>query len=78
MKTANITYNWRPSNLSELTPIIFNIELNHLGSEAPNYETKHSVRSTMTIPVYLKSASWGKCKLSFTKKVPSFINEKIL
>ena len=29
--------NWRPPRLSELTPIIFNIELAHLGSEASNY-----------------------------------------
>ena len=25
---------WRPPSLSELTPIIFNMELSHLGSEA--------------------------------------------
>ena len=25
---------WRPSNQSELTPVIFNMELTHLGSEA--------------------------------------------
>ena len=30
------SYNWRPSNLSELTPIIFNIELTNLSSEASN------------------------------------------
>ena len=26
--------NWRPSSLSKLTPMIFNKELTHLGSEA--------------------------------------------
>ena len=27
-------YTWRPSSLSKLTPIIFNMELTHLGLEA--------------------------------------------
>ena len=30
-------YKWRPQSLSELTPMIFNIVLTHLGSEASNY-----------------------------------------
>ena len=29
-----IKYNWRPPSLSELTSIIFNMELIHLGSES--------------------------------------------
>ena len=29
-----LSYTWRPPNLSELTPIIFNTELTHLGSES--------------------------------------------
>ena len=28
---------WRPSNLSELTSMVFNMELTHLGSEASKY-----------------------------------------
>ena len=30
-------YGWRPSSLSELTPMLFNMGLTHLGSEASNY-----------------------------------------
>ena len=30
-------YIWRPPSLSELTPMIFNTGLTHLGSEASNY-----------------------------------------
>ena len=28
---------WRPPSLSELTPIIFNMELTHLGTEASKW-----------------------------------------
>ena len=30
-------YNWRPPSLSELTPVIPNMKLTHLGTEASNY-----------------------------------------
>ena len=36
-------YNWRPPNLSELTPIIFNMELTHFGLEASNYFGPNSI-----------------------------------
>ena len=32
-----INYNWRPPSLSELTPMVFNTGLTHLGSEASKY-----------------------------------------
>ena len=32
-KTNKRNINWRPSSLIELTPIIFNMKLTHLGSE---------------------------------------------
>ena len=35
--TENINYKSRPLSLSELTPIIFQIELIHLGSETYKY-----------------------------------------
>ena len=31
---------WRPSSLSDLTPIISNIELTHLGSEVSKYKVQ--------------------------------------
>ena len=31
------------ASLSELTPIIFDMELNHLGSETTNYHTRHFI-----------------------------------
>ena len=33
----NIIDKWRPPSLSELTPIIFNIEMNNLGLDASKY-----------------------------------------
>ena len=30
---------WRPPSLSELTPMIFDMGLTHLGSEASKYQT---------------------------------------
>ena len=33
--------NWKPTSLSELTPMIFNTGLTQLGSEASNYELVH-------------------------------------
>ena len=34
MNKKNDTYKWKPSTLSELTPIIFYMELTQLGSKA--------------------------------------------
>ena len=34
---------WRPPRLSELTPILFHMELTHLGSEASIYSLKISL-----------------------------------
>ena len=31
---------WRPPSLNELTQMIYNIELTHLGSEASTYSSK--------------------------------------
>ena len=31
-------YNWRPLSLSELIPMILNMRLSHLGSEASSYD----------------------------------------
>ena len=31
--------NWRSPSLSELTPILFNMEITHLGSDASNCQT---------------------------------------
>ena len=43
-KFTSQTYIWRPQSLSELTPIIFKMELTHLGSDASNCEpTKHEI-----------------------------------
>ena len=36
--------NWRPPSLSELTPMIFNMGLTYLGSEASNYSKIKSMR----------------------------------
>ena len=33
----NVMMNWRPTSLSELTPVIFKVELTHLDSDASNY-----------------------------------------
>ena len=33
-------FNWRPPSLNELTPIIFDTEMTHLGSEASNLTIK--------------------------------------
>ena len=30
--------NWRSLSLGKLTPVVFNMELTHLGSEASNYQ----------------------------------------
>ena len=35
--------NWRPPSLSELTAMIFNTGLTHLGSEASNCKKKHDM-----------------------------------
>ena len=36
-RTQTKKYYWRPSSLSELTPIVFNMELTHLGLEVFYY-----------------------------------------
>ena len=41
-------YKWRPPRLSELTPMIFNTGLTHLGSEASIY-----TRKILSIYLYL-------------------------
>ena len=40
-------FNWRPPSLSELTLVIFDMELTHLGSEASNFQIRPQVQSTM-------------------------------
>ena len=40
-----IEYELRPPSLSELTPIIFNMELTHLGSEASKTILQHSLQN---------------------------------
>ena len=37
---------WKPSSLSELTTIIFNMELTHLDSEAFNFNAKSELQIT--------------------------------
>ena len=33
----NLLYNWRPLSQSELTPMVFDTGITHLGSEASKY-----------------------------------------
>ena len=37
------TFKWRPPSLSELTPIMFNMEISYLGSEASKYHIVISI-----------------------------------
>ena len=58
-------YKWSPPSLSELTPIIFNTELTHLGSDASNY-----------IPLYNHLSSISKTYISFI--VPKWLRINII
>ena len=48
----NINYIWRPSSLSELTPIMFNMGLTHLGSEASICDIKYYKYEYVIIIIY--------------------------
>ena len=47
-KIRNILMNWRPTNQSDLSPIKYNMELTHLGSEASNFTFK----GTINVPYF--------------------------
>ena len=46
---------WKPSSLTELTPIIFNMELTHWGSEVSKYQKKLSYVPKELNSVYIKN-----------------------
>ena len=50
--------NWKPSSLSELIPIIFNIELTHFGSEASIYMTL--LQESVSKPFLIKNCFYYK------------------
>ena len=43
--------NWRPPRLSELTPMISNTGLTHLGSEASNYIYENLAKNAKLIEI---------------------------
>ena len=53
---------WRPPSLSELSPIIFHIELTHLGLKVYKYNNKYTAKYNLKIVInfmhYLISASF--------------------
>ena len=46
-------YIWKPPSLSELTPMIFNTDLTHLGSEAFIYGIKTPIFTLVFISTFL-------------------------
>ena len=44
-------YIWRPPNLSELTPIIFNMELIHFGSVSSHMKKYHIINNEFAFPI---------------------------
>ena len=70
--------NWGPPSLSELTSIMFNVQLTHLGLEAFNYKL-HSYRKMVTRApnINLVNAKFLRFFIQNIIRISSYHHEKL-